>query len=638
VVGLLFVMLGAGQAAAQVDLVPTAFTAPATIYAGQAISASWTVTNQGVGGVGTDWNDYVYRSNDAVLDGGDTLLAAQPHFGGLAASASYDGNKTFSIAASTAPGSYYLIVRADADGGAPETDETNNTLAIPITVTKSDLTPTAFTAPSTIHAGGTVTANWTVLNQGDGQTSSPDWNEYIYRSTDAVFDGGDTLLATQPHFGGVVPGTSYNGSKSFGIAASTVPGSYFLILRVDADGGAVETNETNNTAVVAFTVTKSDLIPTAFSAPATIDVGATVSANWTVLNQGDGQTSSPDWNEYIYRSTDAVFDGGDVLLATQPHFGGVVPGTSYNGSKSFSIANNTTPGTYYLILRVDADGGAVETNETNNDFAIPVTIQVPATPTPTSTVTATATRTATATPTPTATATSTPTGTPTATSTPTVTPTPAICGNGLQEPGEECDDGNIVPDDGCSATCTLEPCVAAPVPGCLDAAQAQLTSSEKTSGKEKLKLQWKKVANATTQAMFGDPVSGTTVVALCLYDDDGVLLRGFVIDRAGQMCAGKPCWAIKGTKGYAYKDAYRSAAGFSKLGYGAGGAGKGKADAAASNNVAKAPPTLPTGVVAALAGNTHPTMQIVTSDGLCVGATMNQVTRDDGLEYRARKK
>jgi cysteine-rich repeat protein len=32
----------------------------------------------------------------------------------------------------------------------------------------------------------------------------------------------------------------------------------------------------------------------------------------------------------------------------------------------------------------------------------------------------------------------------------------AVCGNGVLEPGEECDDGNIIPGDGCSATCTLE--------------------------------------------------------------------------------------------------------------------------------------------------------------------------------------
>lgn len=33
----------------------------------------------------------------------------------------------------------------------------------------------------------------------------------------------------------------------------------------------------------------------------------------------------------------------------------------------------------------------------------------------------------------------------------------STCGNGTPEPGEECDDGNTANDDGCSASCTLEP-------------------------------------------------------------------------------------------------------------------------------------------------------------------------------------
>ena len=37
-------------------------------------------------------------------------------------------------------------------------------------------------------------------------------------------------------------------------------------------------------------------------------------------------------------------------------------------------------------------------------------------------------------------------------------------------------------------------------------------------------------------------------------------------------------------------------------------------------------------------GNTHPTIQLVTSDGFCVGATMTEATKDDGLQYKARKK
>ncbi len=39
----------------------------------------------------------------------------------------------------------------------------------------------------------------------------------------------------------------------------------------------------------------------------------------------------------------------------------------------------------------------------------------------------------------------------------TIEPPPAVCGNGILEPGEECDDGNTVSGDGCSADCTIEP-------------------------------------------------------------------------------------------------------------------------------------------------------------------------------------
>lgn len=36
---------------------------------------------------------------------------------------------------------------------------------------------------------------------------------------------------------------------------------------------------------------------------------------------------------------------------------------------------------------------------------------------------------------------------------------PAVCGNNRQEPGEDCDDGNVTDSDGCSAACKLEPAV-----------------------------------------------------------------------------------------------------------------------------------------------------------------------------------
>jgi len=34
---------------------------------------------------------------------------------------------------------------------------------------------------------------------------------------------------------------------------------------------------------------------------------------------------------------------------------------------------------------------------------------------------------------------------------------PGVCGDGIPNPGETCDDGNTAPGDGCSATCQVEP-------------------------------------------------------------------------------------------------------------------------------------------------------------------------------------
>jgi len=193
-------------------------------------------------------------------------------------------------------------------------------------------------------------------------------------------------------------------------------------------------------------------------------------------------------------------------------------------------------------------------------------------------------------------------------------------------------------DDGVGDACETPVCAAAPVPGCLVAAQAKLQSNEKNLGKEKLKLQWKKVASATTAAAFGAPVTGATAVALCLYDDGDTLLESFEIARGGQLCAGKPCWKAKGDKGFGYKDKASTSDGIAKLGYKAGDPGKGKADVKGANKATKGLISLPTGLVAALSGNTAPTMQLITSNGLCIGATLTEVKKDDGLQYQAQKK
>jgi hypothetical protein len=182
-------------------------------------------------------------------------------------------------------------------------------------------------------------------------------------------------------------------------------------------------------------------------------------------------------------------------------------------------------------------------------------------------------------------------------------------------------------------------CGAAPETVCLDAAQAKLDYNENVLGKEKMKLQWKKITTATLQSDFGNPTSGVMNVALCIYDDADTLVRDFVVERAGAICGGgKACWRSKGTKGYSYKDSANSADGVAKMGYSSGAVTRGKADAKGKNNPTKGQASLPTGVVADLTTNVTPTIQMITSDGFCVSATMTQVKKDQNNQYKAQKK
>ena len=163
-----------------------------------------------------------------------------------------------------------------------------------------------------------------------------------------------------------------------------------------------------------------------------------------------------------------------------------------------------------------------------------------ATPTPTATISATSTASSTVTPTPTAIVTV--TAAPTPSSTVTATPSSAACGNGVREPGEECDDGNLVSGDGCSVTCTLEPCGLGPETGCRAPASAKgrlrIKVNARDAGKNQLQWRWGNGA-ATTKAEFGDPTNAEHY-ALCLYDA-GVLVSSTRIE-AGGVCGRKACW------------------------------------------------------------------------------------------------
>jgi hypothetical protein len=63
--------------------------------------------------------------------------------------------------------------------------------------------------------------------------------------------------------------------------------------------------------------------------------------------------------------------------------------------------------------------------------------------------------------------------------------------------------------------------------------------------------------------------------------------------------------------------------------------GKGKVTVQAANEAKKDQVELPTGIAAALSGATSATVQVVTSDASCTGATLTTVKKADGTQFKA---
>jgi cysteine-rich repeat protein len=130
------------------------------------------------------------------------------------------------------------------------------------------------------------------------------------------------------------------------------------------------------------------------------------------------------------------------------------------------------------------------------------------------------------------------------------------CGNGNVGADEQCDDGNLVGGDGCSATCRLELCGALPSAGCrgtLPLGAALKIKNISPDTKDQFQWKWGK-GETTLVAEYGDPLTTATYV-ICVYDssaDPQPLLAASA--PAGGTCKnGKPCWKAA-TTSYKYND------------------------------------------------------------------------------------
>jgi subtilase family serine protease len=115
------------------DLTVTTFTPPASMASGATAQVNSVVANQG-GGAAAASTLRVYLSTNTTLDSADVPVGSRT-VGVLNPGQSDTGAVTITIPSGTAAGSYFLIAVADDGNVVPETNETNNTRVVSVTVT-----------------------------------------------------------------------------------------------------------------------------------------------------------------------------------------------------------------------------------------------------------------------------------------------------------------------------------------------------------------------------------------------------------------------------------------------------------------------------------------------------------------------
>jgi hypothetical protein len=164
-----------------------------------------------------------------------------------------------------------------------------------------------------------------------------------------------------------------------------------------------------------------------------------------------------------------------------------------------------------------------------------------------------------------------------------------------------------------------------------------VTIKESIPGRERMKVVLKSLVPPVAQSQFGNPAIGATRYDLCIYDDALQLVADLTVDQAAQVCGNPPraCWLPISDKGYRYADRDAAADGVQKIIAKGGPAGRGKIVVKAGNNLAQGQAAMPVGVTAALQGTQSATMQVLTSDGDCFGATVADIQTAESAAFRA---
>lgn len=249
-----------------------------------------------------------------------------------------------------------------------------------------DLTAGNVQAPASPFSGQSIAVSWTTSNTGSGATGMTQWYDYVYLSTDPVYqEGTDEYLGGNANLTALNPGQSYLQTAMVTLPQG-IQGNYYLIVFADKSTSLGESNENNNVSValpIVINLTPPpDLKVTSVIAPTNAFSGQTINITWTTKNQGTGNVPPGNtFRDYVYLSSNPTLNLSSAILLGTYLSDPIAAGVSQTRMLSAQLPAAIF-GDYYVHVYTDRNNNVFEFAFEDNNISVSDTLTIFLTPPP----------------------------------------------------------------------------------------------------------------------------------------------------------------------------------------------------------------------------------------------------------------
>ena len=337
---------------------------PNPVTAGNSISVSYTIKNQGSAAAGSSETKIQIKNSS-----GTQITAPTFSEGALSAGGSASRSRSVTIPSGSAAGTYTAYVILDNDSDLDQSNTSNDftpgvNFGVSAPVQQSDIvvqgTPSIL--PNPVSAGNSITVSYTIKNQDSGNAGSSETKIQIKNSS------GTQITAPTFSEGSLSAGASASRSRSVTIPGGSAAGTYTAFVILDNQSELDQSNTSNDfTPGVNFTVSapvqQSDIVVqgTPSISPNPVTSGNAITVSYTIANQGSGNAGSSETKIQIKNSS------GTQITAPIFSEGSLTAGASASRSRSVTIPSGSAAGTYTAFVILDNQSELDQSN-TTNDF------------------------------------------------------------------------------------------------------------------------------------------------------------------------------------------------------------------------------------------------------------------------------